>query len=226
MNTARTLGAGVGALLLSTAALAGFNGISAELTAVNGVVGDVEPPETWTCRVYAELDSGDQLLGVTGSTSDPMYWAAQTQFYNHYFGGPTSLSIDPATFPDHPDLPYDSWFTIGADSMQDNSLQVDNVSWSSFNTGSALYVVDGGWSVSQESGQGAEQGGRVLVAQLTVWGDFSASILGNANFNGVDASGESWSVSGHEFEISFVPAPSVLALLALGGLATRRRRRG
>ena len=228
MKTSVAVGSGLLAMAISGVALAGFNGITADLIAVNAVVGDddVEDPATWTCRVYAELDQGDQLLGMSGSGADPMYWAAESQFYNHYAGGPTSLSIDPDIFPNHVDLPYDSWFTIGADSMYDNVLEIDNVSFSGFNTGGALYVIDGGFSVSQESGQGAEQNGRVLVAQLTVLGDFDISILGSINVNGVDAMGDAWSVDGYEFEINFIPAPASLALLAVGGLAFRSRRRG
>ena len=228
MNNSVAAGLCVGALVWSSTALAGFNGITADLIAVNAVVGDddVADPETWTCRVYAELDEGDQLLGMGGSSSTPMFWAAETQFFNHYQGGPTSLEIDPSIFPNHVDLPYDSWFTIGADSLYDNSLQIDNVSFSGFNTGGALYVVDGGFSVTEESGQGAAQDGRVLVAQLTVLGDFDVSILGSINVNGVDASGQAWSVEGHQFEINFIPAPSAIALLAVSGLVSRRRRRG
>ena len=100
------------------------------------------------------------------------------------------------------------------------------MSFSGFNTGGALYVVDGGFSVTEESGQGAAQDGRVLVAQLTVLGDFDVSILGSINVNGVDASGQAWSVEGHQFEINFIPAPSAIALLAVSGLVSRRRRRG
>ncbi len=217
------------ASIAAASASAGFHGITADLTAVNGVVGNWDPPETWTARVYAELDAGDQLLDVFGTSDSPMYWAAQSQFYNHYAGGPTSLDIDPNTYPDHVDLPYDSWFTIGADSMYDNSLQIENVSFSAFNNGSALYVLDGGWSVSEASGQGAVEEGpdgtwRVLLAQLTVLGDFDVSILGSAGFSGVGADGNGWSVEGHEFTIGFVPAPSALAVLGLYGLASRRRR--
>ncbi|MDP7071220.1 MAG: hypothetical protein QF561_07740 [Phycisphaerales bacterium] len=215
--------------LAAASASAGFQGITADLTAVNGVEGNWDPPETWTARVYAELEAGDQLLNVFGTANTPMYWAAQSQFYNHYAGGPTSLDIDPNTYPDHVDLPYDSWFTIGADSMYDNSLEIDNVSFAAFNNGSALYVIDGGWAVSEESGQGAVEEGpngtwRVLLAQLTVLGDFDVSIVGNAGFSGVDADGNAWSIEGHEFTIGFVPAPSVLAILGLAGMAPRRRR--
>jgi hypothetical protein len=217
------------ATLASTAASAGFHGITADLTAVNGVQGNWDPPETWTARVYAELDAGDQLLSVFGTSDSPMYWAAQSQFYNHYAGGPTSLDIDPNSYPDHVDLPYDSWFTIGADSMYDNSLEIENVSFSGFNNGSSLYVINGGWYVHEASGQGAVEEGpdgtwRVLLAQLTVLGDFDISILGNAGFSGIDAGGNAWSVEDHEFTVGFVPAPSVLAVLGLAGMASRRRR--
>jgi hypothetical protein len=220
-------------MFAASATLGGLQGIEAELTATYGPVtvpGHDDPPETWTGRVFAVVEEGDSLLEVYGSAENNMYWAAASQFYQNAFGGPTSLDIDPADFAGIPDLAYDSWMTIGADSMHDNSLSIDNVTFNAFNQGSALFVNDGGWSVTQASGQGlAEQGPdgqwRVLIAQLTVFGPPTTSVIGQANFRGTGADGGEWIAEGVSFELNFIPAPSALAVLSLGMLAGRRRRR-
>ena len=223
----------VASALAATSALGGFQGIEAELVAINGPVtvpGHEDPPETWTARVFAVVQEGDSLLEVSGSSDNPMYWAAASQFYQNAFGGPTSMDIDPADFGILPDLAFDSWMTIGADDMYDNSLTVTNVSFGAFELGSALYVVNGGWSVTDASGQGVAQEGpdgkwRVLLAQLTLFGPPTTSIIGQINLSGSTEGGGSWTEEGIAFELNFIPAPSALAVLSLGALAGRRRRR-
>ena len=232
--TRTTIVAGVAASMLAAGTtLGGFQSIEADLTATYSPVtvpGHDDPPETWTGRVFAVVEEGDSLLEVYGTAENHMFWAAESQFYQNVFGGPTSLDIDPADFASIPDLAYDSWMTIGADSVHDNSLSIDNVTFNAFNQGSALFVNNGGWSVTQASGQGlAEQGPdgqwRVLLAQLTVFGAPSTSIIGQANFRGTNADGGEWIAEGVSFELNFIPAPSALAVLSLGMLAGRRRRR-
>ena len=225
--TSTTLVAGLFASVLATsAALGGFQGIEADLVATNGPVtvpGHDDPPETWTARVFAVVQEGDSLLEVYGNAQHDMYIAAQSQFYQNAFGGPTSLDIDQADYASLPDLAYDSWVTIGADNMNNNALVVDNVTFSAFNQGSALFVNDGGWSVSDASGQGAAVQGpngqwRVLIAQLTLFGPPSTPIIGQVNLSGSIEGGGSWIEEGVAFELNFVPSPSAIAVLGLAGL--------
>lgn len=232
--TRTTVVAGVllGAFVAGTA-FGGFQGIEADLVATYGPVtvpGHEDPPETWTARVFAVMQEGDSLLDVYGTTEHNMFWAAESQFYQNAFGGPTSLEIDPADFGALPDLAYDSWVTIGADSMDNNVLSVNNVTFGAFEQGSVLFANNGGWSVTDASGQGlAEEGPdgqwRVLIAQLTLFGPPSTSIIGQVNLSGSAAGGGSWTEEGISFELNFIPAPSAVAVLGLGGLAGRRRRR-
>ncbi|MDP6602076.1 MAG: hypothetical protein QGG74_03620 [Phycisphaerales bacterium] len=232
--TRTTLVAGVlmGALAATTA-FGGFQGIEADLVATYGPVtvpGHDDPPETWTARVFAVVQEGDSVLEVYGTADNSMYWAAESQFYQNAFGGPTSVDIDPADFGALPDLAYDSWMTIGADDMNNNALQVNNVTFGAFEQGSALFVNNGGWSVTDASGQGLAQEGpdgqwRVLIAQLTLFGPPSTAIIGQVNLGGSTGDGGNWTEEGVSFELNFIPAPSAVALLGLGGLVGRHRRR-
>jgi len=227
----------VGALAAVThpsTAHAEFLGLSADLIGFNlvqAVPGQPDYPDTWTCRIYADFNAGDHLTSVYGDSSNPMLFAADSQFYQNTFGGPTSQDINASQYDALPDLRYDSWLTIGADSMTDNTLGDVGISWSAFNTGSPLYVNNGALFITPDDDQGIAQldgsgHHRVLVAQLTIFGNMSTKVWGQVNLLWGDASTGELVSSFVEFSFANIPAPGAVSLMGLVALFGGRRQRG
>ena len=211
MKTTIYASAGVGALLFAGFASAGYQGISAELHA-QSAFGD-------TYRLYVDLDSGDRLDAVYGSSDNNLTLGSTSELYNNNFGGNTSLNINPALLAVFSSLAYDSWVTIGAETDTGNALSIQSVN---FGGDPFAQTDNGSWYVTPDDAQGEEVGGRVLIAQLTIAGGGSVEDLyGNLNFQGKLADGSNWGAVDQ-----WIPAPGALALLGLAGIAGRRRRRG
>ena len=210
MKTTIYPSAGVGALLFAGFASAGYQGISAELHA-QSAFGD-------TYRLYVDLDSGDRLDAVYGSSDNNLTLGSTSELYQNNFGGNTSLNINPALLAVFSSLAYDSWVTIGAETDTGNALSIQSVNFG----GDPFASTDNGsWYVTPDDAQGEEVGGKVLIAQLTIAGGGSADDLyGNLNFQGKLADGSNWGAVDQ-----WIPAPGALALLGLAGIAGRRRRR-
>ena len=209
MKTTMITSAGVGALLLTGIASADFQGISTESS---------ENAFGTTIRLYVDLDSGDRLDAVYGSSENGLVLGSNSALYENNFGGNTSLNINPALLAVFSSLAYDSWVTIGSETDAGNALSLQGV-----NFGSDPFVStdNGSWYVTPDDAQGDEIGGRVLIAQLTIAGGGSADDLyGNLNFQGKLADGSNWGAVNQ-----WIPAPGALALLGLAGVAGRRRRR-
>ena len=219
--------------VLVPVAAADFLGLSADLVAVNAVQtvpGQPDWPDTWTCRVFAEFDSADALTAIYGDADNYLLFAADSQFYQNAFGGPTSQDIDASQYDDLPDLAYDSWLTIGADSQTDNVLQDIGMSWTAFNQGSPLYANNGAVFVDPTSDQGvAEAQGdgsfRVLIGQFTIFGTVQTKVWGQMNLQWRDATTGDVNASFVEFSFANLPAPGALALLACAAFTPARRRR-
>ena len=211
MKTTIYASAGVGALLFAGFASAGYQGISAELHA-QSAFGD-------TYRLYVDLDSGDRLDAVYGSSDNNLTLGSTSELYQNNFGGNTSLNINPALLAVFSSLAYDSWVTIGAETDTGNALSIQSVN---FGGDPFAQTDNGSWYVTPDDAQGEEVGGRVLIAQLTIAGGGSVEDLyGNLNFQGKLADGSNWGAVDQ-----WIPAPGALALLGLAGIAGRRRRRG
>ena len=211
MKTKFIASAGVGALLLTGIASADFQGISAELHA-QSAFGD-------TYRLYVDLDAGDRLDAVYGSSENNLVLGSSAALYENNFGGNTSLNINPALLAVFSSLAYDSWVTIGSETDTGNALSIQSVNFGS--GGNFADTANGSWYVTPDDAQGEEVGGRVLIAQLTIAGGGSADDLyGNLNFQGKLADGTNWGAVDQ-----WIPAPGALALLGLAGIAGRRRRR-
>ena len=209
MKTTIITSAGVGALLLTGIASADFQGISTESS---------ENAFGTTIRLYVDLDTGDRLAAVYGSSENGLVLGSNSALYENNFGGNTSLNINPALLAVFSSLAYDSWVTIGSETDAGNALSLQGV-----NFGSDPFVStdNGSWYVTPDDAQGDEIGGRVLIAQLTIAGGGSADDLyGNLNFQGKLADGSNWGAVNQ-----WIPAPGALALLGLAGVAGRRRRR-
>ena len=211
MKTKIIASAGVGALLLTGIASADYQGISAELHA-QSAFGD-------TYRLYVDLDAGDRLDAVYGSSDNNLVLGSSAALYENNFGGNTSLNINPALLAVFSSLAYDSWVTIGSETDTGNALSIQSVNFGS--GGNFADTANGSWYVTPDDAQGEEVGGRVLIAQLTIAGGGSADDLyGNLNFQGKLADGTNWGAVDQ-----WIPAPGALALLGLAGIAGRRRRR-
>ncbi len=215
----------VGGIALAGSAFAGMNGLSYDLTEQTG---DGAVAGSYSVRVYAEVDSGDQLNAVFGNSvyNLSMTYHDGASAYQNNLGGPTSQSINPAFFPLAPSLEWDSYVTIGSLYNTGNALQSIGIDWASWDPdGGDLFADNGTWFITPADPQGEEVGGRVLVAQFTTFaGSGMYDMTFTAGFQGKDGSGETWQ-SGHSVSITNIPAPGAIALLGLAGFAGRRRRR-
>ncbi len=214
MNRMISVGSGVGVLLLAGTASAAYQGMSADLHA-SSAHGD-------TYRIYVDLDAGDRLDAVYGSSANGLVLGGPG-LYQNGFGGNMSTDINPLLYGAFSSLYYDSWVTIGLQDQNPddggNALSQQGVDFSGF--GDEVATINGSWYVTPDDAQGQEVGGRVLIAQLTIaGGGTDADLYGNLNFQGKLADGSNWGATDQ-----WLPAPGALALLGLAGIAGRRRRR-
>ena len=217
----------VGGLALAGTATAGLNGLSYDLHGEGLVAG------TYTVRLYADVDAGDRVDAVYGN-SDSSFMITMNEgastYQNTTYGGATSKAINSAFFAIVPSLEWDSYVTIGCLHSDGypfggNALQDIGIDWSGFEAGGDVSSDNGTWFVTPADPQGGEMGGRVLIAQFSIYsGSGEYDMMFSAGFQGKDASGVTWSAS-DSVQIA-IPAPGALALLGLAGIAGRRRRRG
>lgn len=221
----------VAALSLTTLANGGLVDLVSEVFGINAIQtipGQPGEPDSWSMRLWAVVDGPDDTVNrVYGTPANPMLISASTQFYQNTFGGPTSLDIDPADYAALPDMAYDSWVTIGADSMHDNLLQVTGVSFGAFNTGSPLYSPAGEWTVSTGAPQASpmlmDGQWRVLLGQFSIIGPPTSTLSVQLNLSGSEAGGGDWAAGG-SWTFNAVPGPGGLALMMTVLAAGRRRR--
>jgi uncharacterized protein (TIGR03382 family) len=215
----------IGGIAVAGSAMAGMNGLSYDFVEQTG---DGAVAGTYTVRVYAELDGGNRLDAVYGSSATQMYvtYYDGASAYQSSLGGPTSQSINPAFFPLAPSLEWDSYVTIGSLYSTDNALQSIGIDWAGWDpAGGDLFADNGTWFVTPADAQGEAVDGKVLVAQFTTFsGSGMYDMTFSAGFQGKDAAGQTWQAA-HSTCINCMPAPGALALLGLAGLAGRRRRR-
>ena len=137
-----------------------------------------------TYRVYAHfenaLDECLALYAVGSAESNPVELELEvtTSFYQSPIGANLGSDLNPAFFTWFPELEYDSWLTIGSESMNDEPVSYVgmNDAFSAFNEGNGFILntpVGGSWYVTPTSNPLAVAGddGTVLLAQLTVEND-------------------------------------------------------
>ncbi|MCH2139314.1 MAG: M12 family metallo-peptidase, partial [Phycisphaerales bacterium] len=183
-----------------------FSGIKARVVGVNLVDGGGQ--DTWTVDIYADLGAGERIDAVAGTTAQLKTVTSTLGFWQHQFGGATSMTINPALYTAFPDLVYDSRVTIGAldqsgDPFDDNNLGSVGIDFGNFENGGSLAVDDGTWYVLPTDAQGTaiqvstddcNSGFGVLVARLTAFGLDSEVTLG-ALFQGRNVLGNTFQVS-------------------------------
>jgi MYXO-CTERM domain-containing protein len=213
-----TMLAGVG--LLAGTASANFLGI---------VYDTVDNPYAdYTIDVFAQFDSDLDFLSAVSGTPIPGegldYTVTGGTFYQNGFGmaftAPNEL-----LFPSFPSLEFDTFVDIGLwNSTGDATATVGDLAWSA--DGTQFTALNGSYYITPDDAQGTPVmygpgDYRVLVARLSVIAADTVGIDGTARFDYFE-NGEPGSAVGG---FSFVPAPGVLALLGLAGLAGIRRRR-
>jgi uncharacterized protein (TIGR03382 family) len=223
---ALTLLAGVG--LLAGTASADFVGTVWE-EVDNGGVADA------TYDIYAQFDfAGDFMIGVVGSAAQAVDWQVNGgTFYQHPGGGftsPTDFILGIA-----PSCAYDTFVTIGR-LRHDPATDPDNILVAppdlSFGA-SSLYITNGSWLIPPTIGdppvptpegipvEWAPGDYRVIIARLSInWDDGAGTVEGIGEYLYLEDG-----VNGQSVSSFFIPAPGVLALLGLAGLAGTRRRR-
>jgi hypothetical protein len=146
-----------------------FSGLTYELVASDAI------PGYDTYRVYANFTNPfDELNAIYGQDVTPLKVATTGSFYQDAAGGPLSANINSLFFAVIPTLEFDSWFTIGTESLPNVLLSL-GLDYSNFEAGEDFEVNDpigGAWFVTPGSEPAAypDALGRVLIAQLTTNG--------------------------------------------------------
>ena len=200
---------------LSANAMSDYSGLSFEY--------DDAGNDLWTLSLYAEFtESNDQLNAVFGDAQSSLYIRSENGFYQNPFGGPTSLSINPALFDVFPSLEYDSWVTIGSEDQIDNAMLVAGIDWTEFENGGDIEIDNGAWFATADDIQTvAGNDLRVLIGQFTTYG-WDSQIYGSINLVGQYGGLEPFAARDQYF--GWVPGPSTIIVLGLAGINARRRR--
>jgi hypothetical protein len=179
--------------------------------------------DMWTMRLYANFTSStDQLTGVFADSQSSLYIRSENGFYQNPFGGPTSMSINPALYDVFPSLEYDSWVTIGSEDQIDNAMLVAGIDWTEFENGGDIEIDNGAWFATKDDVQTvAGNDLRVLIGQFTTYG-FDSQIYGSINLLGQQ--GDMVPFVARDQYFGWIPAPSTILLVGLGCLQHRRRR--
>ena len=179
--------------------------------------------DLWTLSLYAEFtDSNDQLNAVFGDAQSSLYIRSEHGFYQNPFGGPTSISINPALIPLFPSLEYDSWVTIGSENQVDNAMLDIGIDWTEFENGGNIETDNGTWFATPDDMQVmAGDDLRVLIGQFTTYG-WDSQIYGSINLQGKQGGFETFVARDHYF--GWVPAPATIALLGIAWFFDKRRR--
>jgi len=221
MKTSMVICGGLGSLILAATASAGYAGLSTDTFSESGtnLLG-----QSWSVdvvRLFVELeDAGDRVDSVFGSADNELVIGTTAAFNQIAQGGNSSLQINTSLFAVYNSLEFDTFVTIGLYNSTGDALLVQAVDFSNFDT--EVSTSNGTWTVTPDDPQGEAVGGRVLIGQFSFAAGTGgeASMYGNVNVQGKNADGSTWQVVD-----KWLPAPGALALLALAGIAGRRRRR-
>ena len=199
----------------STSAMSEYVGLSFEYEDAGN--------DLWTMRLYADFTSStDQLTAVFADAQSSLYIRSENGLYQNPFGGPTSVSINPALYDVFPSLKYDSWVTIGSEDQIDNAMLVTGIDWTEFENGGDIEFDNGTWFATKDDAQTvAGSDLRVLIGQFTTYGSDS-QIYGSINLLGQQ--GDLVPFVARDQYFGWVPAPATILLLGLACLKNRRRR--
>lgn len=150
-----------------------------------------------TFRVYVQLTNDNHSLhAVFGDDISGMSIESTAPFYQHQYGGQTSVDVNQMIIDMTPEVAYDSWVTIGAKNGTNNNLWDIGINFDSFNNGNNLTINDGAWFLVPTDGYTLPDANNlILVAQLTTEG----TATGTLNIQGWDADLQPWQVRGLTF---------------------------
>jgi hypothetical protein len=155
-----------------------------------------------TYRLYVTTESPtDFISACAGESINPLRIETTTTFYQDFAGGISGGSINPLLYAFSPTLVYDSWITIGRESMDSPGASINliegDVSWQNpfEGEGQSIIIDDligGAWFALNTPGAPdvnaiAGDDLRVLVGQFTTDGTFSGVLYCQIFPNGVGA---------------------------------------
>jgi len=169
--------------------------VSEDIGVVAGPLGPVDLTGYSCTRLYVTMNNAtDFMSSVSGDAVNPTFVNTTTNFRHAELGGATPGGISPVLYGFYPDLPYDSWVTIGLEQQFNASageaavavVQSGDNPWANnFDpgfgaTGGNISINDaigGAWYALNGDANGvAGDDLRVLVGQFTTTGEISGQL--------------------------------------------------
>ena len=93
--------------------------VSEDIGVIVGVTGSTDLTGYACYRAYITMaNEADFLSSISGDANNPTYVTSSTDnFYHAALGAATPNGINSILFPVYPELPYDSWVTIGLEGV-------------------------------------------------------------------------------------------------------------
>ena len=129
--------------------------VSENIGVLVGALGATDLTGYSCTRVYVTMQHEDDFLSsVSGDAVNPTYVNTTTNFYHAALGTATPNGINGLLFPVYPDLAYDSWVTIGLDSLPNTGIGESHVGTSE--------STDQPWTTTFDPGGGLPGGNIVM----------------------------------------------------------------
>ncbi|MBL6645741.1 MAG: hypothetical protein ISP55_04760, partial [Flavobacteriales bacterium] len=154
-------------------------------------------------RLYVTMNNADDFMSsVSGDATSPTFVNTTTDFFHAALGAATPNGINSLLFAVYPDLPFDSWITIGLEGVPNAAageaaiatVQSSDNPWSTnFDPGGGLPggniaiddAIGGAWYALNGDANGiAGDDLRVLVGQFTTTGELSGQLYCQVFING------------------------------------------
>ncbi len=169
--------------------------VSEDIGLVVGPLGAIDLTGHSCTRLYVTMNNAtDFMSSVSGDAINQTFVNTTTNFYHAELGGATPNGINPVLYGFYPDLPYDSWVTVGLEQAFNAGageaavaiVQSGDNPWSTnfdpgFGAAGASIAIDdaigGAWyALNGDSNGVAGDDLRVLVGQFTTTGDLSGQL--------------------------------------------------
>ena len=169
--------------------------VSEDIGVLAGLLGNIDLTGYSSTRVYVEtVNPSDFLSSVSGDATNPTYVESTESFYHAALGSGLGSGIQAALFGVYPDLPYDSWVTIGLETTPNAGLgeaapatvqSVDNPWFTNFDPGFGApggnIAIDDGiggawYALNGDSNGIAGDDLKILVGQFTTTGELSGQL--------------------------------------------------
>lgn len=177
--------------------------VSEDIGMLTGALGTIDLTGYSCYRAYITMENEDDFLSsISGDATNPTYITTTTDFYHAALGAATPNGINSLLFPVYPELPYDSWVTIGLDGVPNAGAGEANVStvqsssnqWvTQFDPGGGVAgmsvgiddPIGGAWYALNGDANGvAGTDLKVLAGQFTTTGDLSLQFYTQIFING------------------------------------------